>query len=195
MKTSNKSEPIAALCTPPGIGSISVIRVSGSNLLPLIKKITCGKLLENRVVTLSSFYDNLSGKTIDSCLFTFFKNPSSFTGEDVLEISCHGGNFIYKSILDSLYNLNVFPAKPGEFSYRAFLNNKVDLLQAEALSLLIQSKTVFSAQESIKNLTGFFSDRRCRISLDEMLKGGGSKKVILNRQSSRIKTSCPSGTG
>ena len=129
MKTNNKSRPIAALCTPPGIASLAVIRISGFELNTIINKITGGKILKNRMATLSGFYDPSTSSTLDSCIFTLYRAPNSFTGENVLEISCHGGHFIYKSILNALYKLNIHPAKPGEFSYRAFLNKKLDLLQ------------------------------------------------------------------
>lgn len=148
---------IVALATPPGIGAIAIIRVSGQNLVSLYKKITNKKNIpKHRYANYNSIFDNNLNK-VDNCLITYFKGPNSFTGEDVLEISCHGGEFIPKAILTLLYALKIRQASPGEFSYRAFLNGKIDLIQAEAISGLISSKTSKNAQVQLNNLNGGLS--------------------------------------
>ena len=100
---------------------------------------------------------DIGDKLIDKCIITYFKAPFSFTGEHVLEINCHGGNLIPQLIIESLVFLGAKNASPGEFSYRAFLNNKIDLIQAESISSLISSKNDLNHDIALKNLSGFFS--------------------------------------
>lgn len=154
----NTNYPITALATPKGFGAIAIIRVSGYNLVPLIKKLTNGTSLSHRKATYVSLFSPESAKLLDKCLLTFFHAPNSYTGEDVLEISCHGGDYIPQTILEALYRAGINAAKPGEFSYRAFLNNKIDLIQAESVASLIASKSRYSADVSLTNLTGYFSE-------------------------------------
>jgi tRNA modification GTPase len=150
-------DDIVALATPPGIGAIAVIRVSGQNLISLYKKIINKNISPiPRYANYITIFDNNKNK-LDNCLITYFKGPNSFTGEDVLEISSHGGEFIPKAILTLLYSLKVRQASPGEFSYRAFINGKIDLIQAEAISGLISSKTSKNAQVQLNNLDGNLS--------------------------------------
>ena len=112
---------IVALATAPGIGAISIIRISGKKLIPLYKTITKSKLAPRpRYSSNKTVYD-ISGVPIDNTLITYFKAPKSFTGEDVIEISSHGGEYIPKKILSMLYEQNIRQAEPGEFSYRAFI--------------------------------------------------------------------------
>jgi len=150
-------DDIVALATPPGIGAIAVIRVSGQNLISLYKRITNQKTPpQPRYVNYNSIVD-INRNKLDNCLITYFKGPNSFTGEDILEISSHGGEFIPKAILTLLYSLKVRQASPGEFSYRAFINGKIDLIQAEAISGLISSKTSKNAKVQLNNLNGDLS--------------------------------------
>ena len=149
---------IVALATPPGIGAIAVIRISGQNLKPLYKKITQSKSAPiPRYANYTKIYDS-NNNPIDNCLITYFPNPHSFTGEDVIEISSHGGGFIPKAILGMLYGEKVRQAGPGEFSYRAFLNGKIDLVQAESISGIISAKTTKNAKVQLGNLDGMLSD-------------------------------------
>ena len=153
----NTNYPIAALATAKGVGAIAVIRISGSDLTPLIQALTNGIELSHRMATYVSLFYPGTARLLDKCILTYFKAPHSFTGEDVLEISCHGGDYVPQTILDSLYSADVRVAGPGEFSYRAFLNNKIDLVQAESVASLISSKASHSADVSLNNLTGYFS--------------------------------------
>ncbi len=152
-------DPIAALATPNGVGAIAVIRISGKELSSIVPLITNKPKLLPRYATLVDLRSPVTGEILDSSLITYFKSPNSFTGEDILEISCHGGEFIPNSILSHLHDWGIRPALPGEFSYRAFMNGKLDLVQAEAISELIQSRTNLNVQINLNNLTGRLSDK------------------------------------
>ena len=157
-KTSNNNYPIAAIATPSGIGALSIIRISGSCLKSIFCSLTKRKIApESHKATLSPVYSSIDNTKIDSCIIIYYKSPKSFTGEDVIEINCHGGNLIPQMILESLKYMGIKDAAPGEFSLRAFLNNKIDLLQAESLSSLISAKNDLSHSISLKNLGGFFT--------------------------------------
>ena len=167
MENNNNSYPIAAIATPSGVGAISIVRVSGYSLNKIFCSITKkNSLSKPRFASLCSIYSPINNKLIDKCIITYFKAPLSFTGEDVLEINCHGGNLIPQLIIESLIFLGVKNALPGEFSYRAFLNNKIDLIQAESISSLISSKNDLSHDIALKNLSGFFSKTINSLSKD-----------------------------
>ena len=167
MENNNNSYPIAAIATPSGVGAISIVRVSGYSLNKIFYSITKkNSLSKPRFASLCSIYSPINNKLIDKCIITYFKAPLSFTGEDVLEINCHGGNLIPQLIIESLIFLGVKNALPGEFSYRAFLNNKIDLIQAESISSLISSKNDLSHDIALKNLSGFFSKTINSLSKD-----------------------------
>ncbi len=155
----NSDAPIAALATPPGVGALAIIRVSGPDLTAVINLFTKKLSLKDRVVKIASLYNPQTGALLDKCLITYFNSPNSFTGEDVLEISCHGGDYVPQSILEALFANGVRQAEAGEFSFRAFLNNKLDLIQAESTAALIASKSKNTAEASLTNLTGFFTNR------------------------------------
>tara|TARA_Y100001934_G_C12339911_1_gene769615 strand:- start:417 stop:1754 length:1338 start_codon:yes stop_codon:yes gene_type:complete len=157
LESLNNRTTIAAIATPPGTGAIAIIRLSGPCLKKIIFSVSKKSNLSPRQSTLSNIYNPKTNKLLDKCIITFFNAPKSFTGEDVLEISCHGGNLIPQLILESLFAIGVKKAAPGEFSYRAFLNNKIDLIQAESISALISSETDLNHEVSLKNLNGFFS--------------------------------------
>ena len=152
-----RKDSIAALATPKGIGALAIIRVSGEELCSLFKKITKKKTPVPRLATLSSIYCPTTKKTLDSAIIIYFKAPFSFTGEDLIEITCHGGHYIASSILDALFKLGVRPASAGEFSFRAFMNGKIDLTQAEAISELISAKSGLGVNNGLKNINGFVS--------------------------------------
>ncbi|MDO8059272.1 tRNA uridine-5-carboxymethylaminomethyl(34) synthesis GTPase MnmE ['Crotalaria aegyptiaca' phytoplasma] len=141
-------ETIAAIATPLGVGSISVIRVSGSKAIEGINSIFKGikeiNLLEVATHTIHhGFILNNSDEVLDEVLISVFRSPRSFTGEDIIEIQAHGGTLITKLVLERVLSLPFIRlAEPGEFSKRAFLNKKIDLLQAEAIMDLIHAKNI-----------------------------------------------------
>ena len=150
-------DTICAIATPPGVGGMGVIRVSG----PLCKTIAGQMLdvtLQPRRAHFARFLDE-QGKTIDSGIAILFSSPSSFTGEDVLELQGHGGPQVLQMLTARVLSLGARPARPGEFSERAFLNNKLDLAQAEAITDLIESGTEAAARAAQRSLEGVFSER------------------------------------
>ena len=154
MKT---EDTVVAQATPHGHGSISVIRLSGEDSLKIVNKITkTSEVFVNRVATLRTVYIS-KNKEIDRSVFTFFKQPNSYTGEDVVEISCHGNPFVVQSIISLCCKYGARIAEPGEFTKRAFLNKKLDLVQAEAVGDLISARSEEAAVHQNKNLSGFVS--------------------------------------
>ena len=154
MKT---EETVVAQATPHGQGSISVIRLSGKKSLKIAGRVTNEKKgFKNRVATLRSVYLS-DKKEIDRCVFLYFKQPHSYTGEDVIEISCHGNPFIVESIIALCCKNGARIAEPGEFTKRAFMNKKLDLVQAEAVGDLIGARSEDAAIHQNKNLSGFVS--------------------------------------
>ena len=158
------TDTIAAIATPPGRGGIGIIRVSGSNSKKIAEKITASKL-QPRLAHYGSFYkvseqSNTSTKsTIDKGIALFFNGPNSFTGEDILELQAHGGPVILDILLKEITNSGARLARPGEFSERAFLNNKIDLTQAEAIADLIDSESEQAAKNALRTLQGEFSNK------------------------------------
>ncbi|MBP8169125.1 MAG: tRNA uridine-5-carboxymethylaminomethyl(34) synthesis GTPase MnmE [Azonexus sp.] len=150
-----KPETIAAIATAPGRGGVGVIRVSGSDLLPVAIALT-GKPPKARYATLADF-KAADGSTIDSGLLLYFPDPNSFTGEDVLELQGHGGPVVMQMLLARCLDLGARLAEPGEFSRRAFLNGKLDLAQAEAVADLIDAATTSAARSAVRSLQGEFS--------------------------------------
>ena len=152
-------DTIVAPATPPGYGGISIVRISGSLSTKLTKQICKRKTsFSHRRPTLSSVY-NVVGNIIDDAVFTFFKRPHSYTGEDVLEISCHGNPIIVDQIVSTVCSFGARLADPGEFTKRAFLNGKLDLVQAESVSKLIESRSVEAANINSKILSGSLSKK------------------------------------
>ncbi|ADG94019.1 tRNA modification GTPase TrmE [Arcobacter nitrofigilis DSM 7299] len=156
-------DTIAAIATANGIGSISIIRLSGKDALPLALTLSKRTNLNPRLATLSSIY-NSDNEIIDEALLIYFKNPNSFTGEDIVEFQCHGGIAISNIILNELIKLGARLANPGEFSKRAFLNNKIDLSKAEAIAKLIEARSEDAvkllARQLKGELTNFVNDIR-----------------------------------
>ena len=130
-------DTIVALATPLGKGGIGVVRVSGP-IVDVITKNLTGGIPKERVATFTQFID-AKGSPIDQGLALFFRSPRSFTGEDVLEIQGHGGPIVMNLIVERVRELGARLARPGEFSERAFFNDKIDLSQAEAIADLIDS--------------------------------------------------------
>ncbi|HRD50420.1 MAG TPA: tRNA uridine-5-carboxymethylaminomethyl(34) synthesis GTPase MnmE, partial [Candidatus Contendobacter sp.] len=148
-------DTIAAIATPPGRGGIGVIRVSGS-LSAAIAKAVCGSLPMARQATFRRFRTG-DGALLDEGIALYFPAPHSFTGEDVLELQGHGGPVVLDLLLARVLELGARPARPGEFSERAFLNDKLDLAQAEAIADLIASDTAAAARAALRSLQGEFS--------------------------------------
>ncbi|NQV17494.1 MAG: tRNA uridine-5-carboxymethylaminomethyl(34) synthesis GTPase MnmE [Armatimonadetes bacterium] len=150
-----KGDTIAAISTPVGIGGIAVIRISGENSIEIITEIFKGnkplKKAKSHSVHFGKIIEN--NKIIDEVLVTVFKTPNSYTGEDVVEISCHGSTFIANQILQIILQ-KARLAEPGEFTQRAFFNNRLDLTQAEAVGDLINAKTKKSLNAAIQQLEG-----------------------------------------
>ena len=146
---------IAAIATAAGRGGIGVVRVSGDGLLPFAKALT-GRQPLARQATLSSFLDS-DGVAIDRGILLFFPAPHSFTGEDVLELQGHGGPVVLQMLLARCLELGARVADPGEFSQRAFLNDKLDLVQAEAVADLIEAGTAAAVRSALRSLSGEFS--------------------------------------
>ena len=133
-------DTIVAIATANGIGSISIIRLSGVEAYNIALQITKREKLIPRYATLSTLYDT-ADSLIDEALIIYFKNPSSFTGEDIVEFQCHGGVAISNLVLELAINYGARLANPGEFSKRAFLNGKIDLTQADAISKMIEARS------------------------------------------------------
>ena len=150
-------DTICALATPPGRGAIAIVRVSGPRALELYKKITkSSSLPQHRVFSLKNLYDT-DGRVIDRGLVVFFKSPYSYTGEDMLEFHVHGGNIISSLLIKTLLRYGARMAEPGEFTKRAFLNGKMDLLQAEAVNEIISARTELQYRKALSKLKGKLS--------------------------------------
>lgn len=157
MGSTHFSETIAAIATPPGKGGVGVIRVSGPKALWLAHQLTTRKL-NPREATYTRFKDT-EGGVLDTGLAIYFCAPNSFTGEDVVELQGHGGPVVQDLLLKELVDLGARQARAGEFSERAFLNDKIDLAQAEAIADLIDSSTAQAAKGAMRSLQGEFSKK------------------------------------
>ncbi|MBI3903919.1 MAG: tRNA uridine-5-carboxymethylaminomethyl(34) synthesis GTPase MnmE [Nitrosomonadales bacterium] len=146
---------IAAIATAPGRGGIGVVRVSGDNLAMLVAALL-GKALVPRQATLATFLD-AQGHAIDQGIALFFPSPHSYTGDDVLELQGHGGPAVLHLVLQRCLELGARLARPGEFTQRAFLNDKLDLAQAESVADLIDATTSQAARSAMRSLQGEFS--------------------------------------
>lgn len=153
----NMTDTIAALATPAGRGGIAIIRISGSKAKAVAETLL-KKTPTPRYAEYSNFYDK-DEVVLDQGIALFFQAPHSFTGEDVLELHGHGGPVICDTILREIFSLGIRPAHPGEFSERAFLNDKIDLIQAEAIADLIDSASEQAARSALRSLQGEFSKK------------------------------------
>jgi tRNA modification GTPase len=151
------TDTICAIATPPGAGGLGIVRLSGPRV-PDIAKSVVGRLPAPRYATLTDFFDG-AGDIIDTGIALWFPAPRSFTGEDVLELQGHGGAFILQRLVERALELGARLAEPGEFSQRAFLNDKLDLVQAEAIADLIESGTAAAARAAQRTLQGVFSEQ------------------------------------
>lgn len=153
-------DTIVALATPLGRSGIGIIRLSGPRSLLIAGRLTSKKDFSPppRAAVLERVLDADDGNVIDEALFTFFKSPNSFTGEDVIEISCHGSPVVLRQVLDLCLRYDARMASAGEFSLRALANGRINLAQAEAVRDLIDAQTVASARQSARQLQGEFSN-------------------------------------
>ncbi|MCB0697153.1 MAG: tRNA uridine-5-carboxymethylaminomethyl(34) synthesis GTPase MnmE [Chitinophagaceae bacterium] len=154
----NINETIVAIATPPGEGAIGIIRLSGDKAFAITKDIFAGKDLTKQASHTIHFGKIMDGdEIIDEVVVSLYKGPKSYTGEDVVEISCHGSQYVLERVLDLCLRNGAHLAKAGEFTQRAFLNNKMDLAQAEAVADLIASQSSAAHKAAIHNLRGGFS--------------------------------------
>jgi tRNA modification GTPase len=155
-------DTIAAISTAIGEAGISVIRISGKDAVKIADKVFRGKKKLSEVKTHTAHYGSIvdsSGKVVDYVVVTVFRAPHSYTGEDTVEISCHGGIFVTRKVLETVLEAGARLAQPGEFTKRAFLNGRIDLSQAEAIADLIKSATDLAYQSSLSQLEGSLSKR------------------------------------
>jgi tRNA modification GTPase len=154
------NDTIVALATPPGEGAIGVIRLSGGDAISIADKIFKGKDLSAQPSHTIHFGRIMDGAVvIDEVVVSLYKGPKSYTGEDVVEISCHGSNYILQKVIAMCLEQGAQMAKAGEFTQRAFLNGRMDLTQAEAVADLIASQSSASQQAAMHNLRGGFSEQ------------------------------------
>ncbi|MBT3827148.1 MAG: tRNA uridine-5-carboxymethylaminomethyl(34) synthesis GTPase MnmE [Nitrosomonadales bacterium] len=153
----NDSSTIAAISTAKGVGGIGVVRISGNDSLKIANKI-CNVDITPRKAHFSTFKDK-KNITLDQGVVIYFPSPASFTGEDIVELQGHGGVVVLNLILKSCLSYGARLAAPGEFTKRAFLNNKLDLSQAESVADLINASTEAAAKSAINSLSGSFSNK------------------------------------
>jgi tRNA modification GTPase len=165
------SDTIVALSTPPGRSGIGVIRLSGDQSLDHARRLLRDERFtpDPHHVTLRTLRDPESGEALDQALVTYFKGPRSFTGEDIIELSCHGSPVILLRVVDALFRLGARAAEAGEFTLRALSNGRMNLTQAEALRDLIDAKTEAAARQAARQLDGELSSRIQPVK-DELIK-------------------------
>lgn len=153
-------DTIVALATPFGRSGIGIIRLSGNSSLEIIRKITCDDNFSPvpRHATLKKIFNTDNQELVDESLVTYFQSPQSFTGEDIIEISCHGSPVLIRQIIDFCLKLDARLAEAGEFSLRALANGQINLSQAEAIRDLIDARTVSSAKQAVRQLQGELSN-------------------------------------
>lgn len=158
---------IAAIATPPGKGGVGVIRLSGPKAYSIAEQLSQKTLPKHRMAGFRQFYDH-QNRVMDEGLILCFANPSSFTGEDVVEIQGHGGPVIQNTLLERVLELGATAAKAGEFSLRAFENGKMDLVQAEAIADLIDATSQAAARSAVRSLQGDFS-KHIHVVLEQLI--------------------------
>ncbi len=157
----NSEDTIVAIATPPGRGGVGVVRLSGDEAIPIATAlIRFPKLpLETQRATLGELCDPQSGRRLDQVVVTCFRQPHSYTAEDVVEISCHGSPVILNFLVELCLERGARAAEPGEFTMRAFLNGRIDLTQAEAIRDLVESRTLYQARVAAQQMEGSVSAR------------------------------------
>lgn len=153
-------ETIAAIATPPGEGGVAIVRISGKSAIDVAQKVFSGPVRSYKSHT--AHYGrvlNANGETIDDVLLLPMLAPRSYTGEDTIEIQCHGGSLITRRVLEAILQAGARPARPGEFTFRAFMNGKLDLAQAEAVQALIGAKNEHALDAAEQHLRGALSQK------------------------------------
>ncbi|HXI61109.1 MAG TPA: tRNA uridine-5-carboxymethylaminomethyl(34) synthesis GTPase MnmE [Pyrinomonadaceae bacterium] len=165
------NDTIVALATPPGRGGIGVIRLSGPGSLQILQGLIAGDDVhpEPNVLTLRSLIDPATNETLDRALVCYFKAPHSFTGEDVVELHCHGSPILLRTIIDVTLTLDARMATPGEFSLRAVANGRMKLSEAEAIRDLVDAQTDAAARQATRQMKGEISNALQPLQ-DELLK-------------------------
>jgi tRNA modification GTPase len=156
------SDTIAAISTPPGEGAIALVRVSGANAIAVADKIFRGKEQPSRFASHVQHFGEIfngAGRLIDQVMLSVHRAPASYTGEDLVEISCHGGTLVSAKVLEACLRAGARAARPGEFTERAFLNGKMDLTQAEAVIDLIRAKTDLALRSATEQLEGRLGEK------------------------------------
>ena len=158
-------DTIAAISTPIGEGALAVIRLSGHDALSVLGQIFAGALVPEKFVPRRVVFGQIhdSAGKVDEVLVTYFRAPSSYTGEDLVEISCHGGILVTRRVLDLTLAAGARMANPGEFTQRAFLNGKMDLTQAEAVMDLIRAQTELALRAANEQLAGHLGNELTEI--------------------------------
>ena len=166
MSLAYESDTIAAIATPEGEGGISVIRISGEGAMSIAGQGFRGSVIIDKMSSHTAHYGRFvdeQGKTIDNVVALVFRRPNSYTGEDTVELSCHGGRYLTKRILEATLRFGARAAQAGEFTKRAFLNGRIDLAQAEAVADLIHARSERAHQSSLAQLNGVLSERITRV--------------------------------
>lgn len=167
--TGGEHDTIAAIATPAGQGAIAIVRLSGERAIAIAAESFSGgkdlRTVKSHTVHFGRFLDR-SGNVLDEVICTVFRAPHSYTAEDVVEISCHGSALVTRRIVERLIEAGARPAAPGEFTRRAFLNGRIDLIQAEAVADLIQSQSDRAQQASLAHLNGKLSNTLQKIRND-----------------------------
>ena len=165
MTLPNLTDTIVALATPPGTGAIAVIRLAGPDAIALTDRIFKGKILAKQNSHTAHFgrIENTQGHVVDEVLATVFHAPRSYTGDDAVEISCHGSPYIQQAIIELCLSQGARMAQPGEFTLRAFLNGKLDLSQAEAVADLVASQSAAAHAVALRQLRGGFKNEIARL--------------------------------
>ena len=173
---------IAAIATPIGEGAISVIRISGESAIYKVAGRFVGKQnlvkAKSRTAHFGRIIDS-QNETVDEVICTIFRAPKSFTGEDTVEVSCHGGIHVTRRVLECILETGISPAEPGEFTQRAFLNGKLDLSQAEAIADLIQAQSDKAQQTSLDQLEGALS-KQIHIVREQLVQSLGLLELELD---------------
>ena len=165
------SDTIAAISTPPGEGAIALVRISGANAVQIADRIFRGKEKPSRFAShvqhLGEIF-SVENRLIDQAVLSIHRTPASYTGEDLVEISCHGGTLVTAKVLEACLHAGARAARPGEFTERAFLNGKMDLTQAEAVIDLIRARTDLALRSATEQLEGRLGDQIRKIR-DELI--------------------------
>lgn len=159
----NPHDTICAIATPPGESALAIVRISGKSSLNIVEKMFNGSSLEDHKAVYGELINN-RGKPIDEVIAVYYKAPRSYTAEDMLEITCHGGYVVSNQVLSVMQEHGARLAEPGEFTVRAFLNGRIDLTSAEAVHSVISAKTEKSKSLAMNNLEGRLGEKLEKIS-------------------------------